>query len=141
MMSVFVACLSVFSAGEQGKHGYCGQNGACQSGQGPWSVVNTFHKRCMGSSSGAGAVAPLAEEPAVPQLFREDEGLDNAEPVPFDACVNVPPIPPALPIIKAIFISFRLGRNLSCEANVLQRGRYKTQEMSYNLDGIALTEV
>ena len=56
----------------------------------------------MGSSSGADAGAPLAEEPAVPQLFREDEGLDNAEPVPFDACVNVPPIPPAVWWKKAL---------------------------------------
>lgn len=34
---------------------------------------------------------PWAEETAVPQLFREDEGLDNAAPVLFDGCVNLLP--------------------------------------------------
>ena len=60
MRFVIAACLAFLPAGKKGEHGDCGQNGACQSGQCPWSVVNTLHKRCMESPSGAGAAAPWA---------------------------------------------------------------------------------
>ena len=62
MRFVITACLVFLAGGLLGEHGEWGQNGACECGLCPWSVVNSLLIRCMESPSGAGAAAPWAGE-------------------------------------------------------------------------------